>query len=121
VEEYYLGFIPKWKKIEYLDWSTRWFLAVVGSMLMAGLFTRSSCFFAAGFLLMTNLIQPSVPWLPAAPNNEGNYLFVNKNMVEMLALLVLMTTRSGLWVGLDAIIVYLFGRSPEPKKQKQKR
>lgn len=119
VEEKIFGFIPKMKNIEYLDWSTRWFLAVVGSMIMAGLFTRTSCFFAAGFLLVTNLIQPSVPWLPAAPNNEGNYLFVNKNMVEMFALLVLMTTRSGLWVGLDSIIHYLFARSPEPKKKKR--
>lgn len=109
-EVVYLGLIPKWKTIEYVDWSTRWFLAVVGSMLMAGLFTRTSCLFAAGFLLMTNLIQPSVPWLPAAPNNEGNYLFVNKNMVEMVALLALMTTRSGLWAGADAIIEFVFGR-----------
>ncbi|WP_020472235.1 DoxX family protein [Zavarzinella formosa] len=108
--EYYYGFIPKWKPIEYMDWTTRWFLAVIGSMLMAGLFTRSSCFLAAGFLLMTNLIQPSVPWLPTAPNNEGNYLFINKNMIEMMALLALMTTRSGVWAGLDSIIVYVFGR-----------
>jgi len=110
VPEYYYGVVPKWKPIEYMDWTTRWFLAVVGSMLMVGLFTRTSCFLAAGFLLMTNLIQPSVPWLPTAPNNEGNYLFVNKNMIEMVALLALMTTRTGLWAGLDAIIAYVFGR-----------
>lgn len=113
VTEYYMGFIPKMKPIEYMDWSTRWFLAVVGSMIMFGIFTRTSSFLAAGFLLMTNLIQPSVPWLPVAPNNEGNYLFVNKNMVEMFALLVLMTTRSGLWAGVDAIIEYVFGRNKE--------
>ena len=115
VTEQYFGFIPKWKPIEYMDWTTRWFLAVVGVTLMVGLFTRSSCFLAAGFLAMTNLIQPSVPWLPTAPNNEGNYLFVNKNMIEMVALLALMTTRSGLWAGLDAIIAFVFGRrKPAP-------
>lgn len=110
VPEYHFGFIPKWKPIEYMDWTTRWFLLVVGATLMLGFFSRTSCFLAAGFLLMTNLIQPSVPWLPVAPNNEGNYLFVNKNMIEMMALLALMTTRSGYWAGLDSIVAWVFGR-----------
>jgi len=30
---------------------------------------------------------------------EGSYLFVNKNVIEMVALLALMTTRSGKWAG----------------------
>ena len=104
-DERYLGVIPKdWTLIDYLDWSTRWFLTVVGGLLMVGLFTRFSSFAAAGFLVLTILTQPSVPWLPAPPNAEGNYLFVNKNVIELLALLVLMTTRTGKWFGLDAIV-----------------
>ena len=103
--------IPKsWTPIDFIDWSTRWFLLVVGILLMVGLFTRLSCFAAAVFLLMTILTQPSVPWLPAPPVSEGNYLFVNKNVIEMVALLALMTTRSGKWAGLDAIVCELFGR-----------
>lgn len=106
-----LWVIPKsWGLIDYLDWSTRWFLTVVGALLMVGLFTRFSSFAAAGFLLLTILTQPSVPWLPAPPNSEGNYLFVNKNVIEMFALLVLMTTRTGKWFGLDAIVSSIFNR-----------
>jgi uncharacterized membrane protein YphA (DoxX/SURF4 family) len=106
----YLWVFPKsWTLIDYLDWSTRWFLLVVGILLMVGLFTRLSCFAAAGFLLLTILTQPSVPWLPAPPVSEGNYLFVNKNVIEMVALLALMTTRSGQWAGLDAIVSWVFG------------
>jgi len=106
-----LWVIPKnWTLIDYLDWSTRWFLAVVGALLMVGLLTRFSSFAAAGFLLLTILTQPSVPWLPAPPNAEGNYLFVNKNVIEMVALLVLMTTRTGKWFGLDAIVSSIFNR-----------
>ena len=48
-----------------------------------------------------------MPWWPTPPQ-EGNYLFVNKNLIEMLALLVLATTRSGRWFGLDALIYGLF-------------
>ena len=41
-------------------------------------------------LLLTVLTQPSLPWIPAPPNNEGNYLVINKNVIEMVALLALM-------------------------------
>jgi uncharacterized membrane protein YphA (DoxX/SURF4 family) len=110
VDERLYGFIPKsWGPIEYLDWTTRWFLTVVGALLMVGLFTRLSCFAGAGFLLLTILTQPSLPWLPTPPNQEGNYLIVNKNVIEMVALLVLMTTRSGQWAGLDGLVSWLFG------------
>jgi uncharacterized membrane protein YphA (DoxX/SURF4 family) len=103
--------VPKsWTLIDFIDWTTRWFLLVVGIMLMAGLCTRLSCFAAAGFLLLTILTQPAVPWLPAPPVSEGSYLFVNKNVIEMVALLALMTTRSGKWAGLDAILCGVFGR-----------
>jgi uncharacterized membrane protein YphA (DoxX/SURF4 family) len=110
-DERWLGVVPKtWGMIDYLDWSTRWFLTVVGVLLMVGLFTRFSCFAAAGFLLLTYLTHMPLPWLPTPPNQEGTYLFVNKNIIEMVALLALMTTRSGKWAGLDGLVGWAFGR-----------
>jgi uncharacterized membrane protein YphA (DoxX/SURF4 family) len=88
----------------YLDWLTCWGLTAIGACLLAGLFTRLNCVLAAGFLLVTYLAIPALPWLPAPLQSEGNYLFVNKNVVEMLALCVLATTASGRWFGLDAIL-----------------
>jgi hypothetical protein len=59
--------------------------------------------------------MPPLPGLPENPRAEGHYLFINKNTIEMLALLVLATTRSGSWLGLDALIScilkYLFKSS----------
>jgi uncharacterized membrane protein YphA (DoxX/SURF4 family) len=110
-EEYWLGFVPKnWKAVDYIVWVTPWFLTVVGVLLMVGLFTRLSCFAAAGFLLLTYLTHMPLPWLPAPPNQEGSYLFVNKNLIEMVALLAIMTTRSGKWAGLDGLVSWAFGR-----------
>ena len=68
---------------------------------------------------MTYLAAPPFPWLPTPPNSEGNYLYINKNVVEMFALLVLATTASGRWFGVDALIHWtfaaLFGRKmPRP-------
>jgi uncharacterized membrane protein YphA (DoxX/SURF4 family) len=110
-DERWLLVVPKsWTLIDFIDWSTRWFLLVVGCLLLIGLFTRLSCFSAVIFLLLTILTQPSLPWIPAAPNNEGNYLVINKNVIEMVALLALMCTRSGRWFGLDALVHSVFGR-----------
>ena len=55
--------------------------------------------------------------MPAVGPSEGNYLFVNKNVIEMLALFVLASTRSGRWFGLDALLVgtwnLITGRQPD--------
>jgi uncharacterized membrane protein YphA (DoxX/SURF4 family) len=102
------------EKQKWVDLATMYGLTILGACLILGLFTRLSCLLAAGFLLMTYLCMPPFPWLPSAPNNEGYYLFVNKNAIEMLALLALGTTRSGRWLGLDALIHGMFfgGRRP---------
>ena len=103
----------------WVDRITVWFLIVVGGCLMVGLFSRLNCLAAAAFLCMTYLAAPPFPWLPVPPVSEGNYAWVNKNLIEMLALLALATTASGRWLGLDALIhaavVGVCGRRPEPR------
>ena len=100
-----------------LDKVTMWFLIVVGAFIMAGLFTRLACVAAAGFLVMTYLLHPAFPWYPAPPNTEGNPVFVNKNVIECLALLALACMPTGRWLGLDALIHRCWFGAPaeEPK------
>ena len=106
---------PGKNKQEWIDRATMWGLTILGVCLLVGLFSRTACLLSACFLLMTYLSMPPFPWLPTAPNNEGYYLFVNKNVIEMLALLALATTASGRWFGLDALIHAIFFR-PRPSK-----
>jgi uncharacterized membrane protein YphA (DoxX/SURF4 family) len=104
-----LGSVPAPEGNQILYWVdllTRWGLLAIGGCLLIGFFTRLSAWLGAGFLLMTILAMPSVPWLPAAPINEGSYLIVNKNVVEMLALCVLATTFTGRWFGVDGILYH---------------
>jgi uncharacterized membrane protein YphA (DoxX/SURF4 family) len=101
------------KLIERMDWYTRWTLAAVGAMLMMGLFTRLSCLVAVGFLVMTYLTHPPFPWLPLPPATEGNPIYVNKNLIELVALLALAGTASGRWAGLDGVLHWMFGRKDE--------
>lgn len=102
-----------WTPLQKNDWLTRWFLATVGAFILIGLLTRISCVAAAGFLLLTYLTHPPFPWFTLPPGTEGNPLFVNKNAIEFLALLALACMPTGKWLGLDALICYVFRRKPK--------
>jgi uncharacterized membrane protein YphA (DoxX/SURF4 family) len=99
-------------RLGWLDWATRWMVLISGACLLAGLFTRLACLSCISFLVVEYLSNPPFPWLPVSPKSEGNYLFVNKNVIELFALLVLLTLPTGRWLGLDAIVSRLwpFGR-----------
>ncbi len=101
--------------IDWVDIVTMWTLTIVGACLVLGLFSRLSGFVAMGFLLLTYLTYPPYPWLATPPNTEGNPLFVNKNVVEFVALLVLLTVPSGRWFGLDALVSRIFGGATRPQ------
>ena len=52
---------------------------------------------------MIYLSMPPWPGLPPNPRAEGHYWIVSKNLVELIACLVIATTASGHWFGLDAL------------------
>ena len=99
-----------WATMSPQDWIDTiivpWGLVVVGACLLVGLFTRTAAFAGALFLLMLYVTMPPIPGVPEVLKTEGHYFIVNKNLVEMLALLVLATTRTGFWVGLDGLVRY---------------
>jgi uncharacterized membrane protein YphA (DoxX/SURF4 family) len=99
-----------WPRVEIIDWATRWLLVAVGVCLLLGLFTRLACLAGASFLLMIYAAMPPLPGMPEVLRSEGHYLFVNKNLIEMLALLVLATTASGRWLGLDGLLLAMLRR-----------
>jgi thiosulfate dehydrogenase [quinone] large subunit len=77
-------------------------LLAVGLSLLLGLFTRAGCL---GALLLLGLFYLSA--IPTAgvlqPGAEGAYLFVNKNLVEAGAVLVLLSFPTGRIAGLDLL------------------
>ena len=52
---------------------------------------------------MIYLSMPPWPGLPANPKAEGHYFIVSKNLIELIACLVIATTPTGHWIGLDAL------------------
>ncbi|HEY7500721.1 MAG TPA: hypothetical protein VH740_19520 [Vicinamibacterales bacterium] len=74
-------------------------LVAVGLSLMLGFFTQTGCAGALGLLAMFYLSAIPVG-LPEA-RAEGTYLFVNKNLIEAAAVLVVFSFRTGRIAGLD--------------------
>jgi len=99
--------ISQWSRLDWADAIVQFGLIGVGVCLLAGLLTRSACVGGAMFLLMFFLAMPPLPGWPESPRAEGHYLYLNKNIIEMLALLALATTRSGRWAGLDGLLQFL--------------
>ena len=52
---------------------------------------------------MIYLSMPPWPGLPPNPKAEGHYWIVSKNLVELIACLLIAVTASGYWFGLDPL------------------
>lgn len=76
-----------------------WALVVIGVALMLGCATRVAAISGMVLLALYYLAHPPL-FTPTAGVAEGSYLIVNKNVVEMLALLVVATFSQGR-LGLD--------------------
>jgi uncharacterized membrane protein YphA (DoxX/SURF4 family) len=99
--------LAAWTLLDWSDAIVKYGLVIVGGCLLIGLLTRTACLAGAGFLLMFFLAMPPLPGWPANPKAEGHYLYINKNVIEMFALLALATMRSGRWAGLDGLVQFL--------------
>jgi thiosulfate dehydrogenase [quinone] large subunit len=94
------------------DLLTMWGLTLVGAFLILGLFTRLASLAGIGLVLLFYLCNPPfVGYFYSIPT-EGTYLIVNKNLVEVCALVVILVTGSGRFAGLDRILHGLFARRP---------
>lgn len=94
---------------------TMYGLTIVGVLLMLGLFTRLAAAGGIGFILLFYLCNPPfIGYFYAIPT-EGTYLIVNKNLVELCALVVILLTGTGRFAGLDGIVHGLLVRFRRPR------
>jgi thiosulfate dehydrogenase [quinone] large subunit len=97
------------------DLITMWGLTIVGVCLILGLLTRLASLGGIAFILLFYLCNPPfIGYFYAIPT-EGTYLIVNKNLVELCALVVILLTGTGRFAGLDAILHGLFVRLRRPR------
>ena len=92
---------PGW--IPWIDTAVAIALVAAGLMLMLGLLTQLGCALAILLLAMFYVSAIPVTGLPQ-PRAEGTYLIVNKNLIELIAVAVLMLFRTGRIAGLDLLL-----------------
>lgn len=87
-------------------------LVLVGLSLMLGLLTTAGCLAAIALLSLFYLSSVPLSGILQA-GNEGTYLLVNKNLIELAAVLVLLAFRAGDFGGLDI----LWRRAPATERE----
>jgi uncharacterized membrane protein YphA (DoxX/SURF4 family) len=90
--------------IRIIDALNGYGLTLIGLALMLGLFTRFAAWAGVTMLTMYYLAYPPFGGFSYGAMAEGNYMIVNKNLVELFALIVLGVTRSGKFFGIDMLL-----------------
>ncbi len=102
---------------DFLDFAVTWGLTAIGLCLLLGFCTRLACLGGVAFLVSVLLTQPPWPTIfPHAPPAVGHALVVDKNFVEMVALLVLASTAVGRWGGLDHFVYRCIGKPLQARR-----
>ncbi len=90
--------------LQTVDFLNTWGLIAIGLGLILGLFTRTAAI--AGFILLLLYYlfnPPMIGVIPAGPQ-EGNYMVVNKTLIEAFMLLLIAVTPAARNFGLDMLI-----------------
>ena len=94
--------------LRVVDLLNAWGLLLVGAGLMAGLLTRLAACGGVALLALYYMAHPALFTSPAEPV-EGHYLIVNKNLVELFALVVVAVMPAAR-LGLDGFLGSLLAR-----------
>ncbi|MGC1389979.1 MAG: DoxX family protein [Bacteroidales bacterium] len=78
-------------------------LTLIGIALILGFFTRVALWSGITLLITYYLAYPPFGGFSFGAPSEGSYLIVNKNLIELFAMILLVTTRSGMFFGLDML------------------
>lgn len=103
-----------WTQSDLLNFAVTYGLTAIGLCLLVGFCTRLAALGGAAFMFSVLLTQPPWPSIyPPAPEVVGHALIVDKNFVEMVALLLMAVTAVGRWGGLDFFLYRFLGRPLE--------
>jgi thiosulfate dehydrogenase (quinone) large subunit len=89
-----------------------WGLMAIGLGLILGCFTRLASAAGIFLILLYYACNPLLVGYFYSIPLEGNYLIVNKNLVEMAALVVIAVTFSSRYAGIDRVLHGVLRRQP---------
>jgi len=103
-----------WANLAWIDATVKWGLTIVGACLIVGLLTRLSSVAGSLYLLAFYLAMPALSG-SEAPGSPSHFLFINGNIIEILALLAIATSGPGRRYGIDLLLrtLWPFGKREE--------
>jgi len=90
--------------LRIIDLMNMWGLTAIGLGLIAGCLTRPAGIAAILLLVLYYVANPPFIGYTYTLPNEGHYLIVNKNLVELCALIVLTVFPTGTIIGIDRLL-----------------
>ena len=92
-----------------------WGLIIIGFCLIAGLFSKTSTIAGMILLFLYYISNPPFIGFTSLMPSEGNYLIINKTLIEIVALFVLTVFPTGRYIGFDLFIHKLAQRRKAAK------
>jgi len=87
------------------DFTMMWGLVIVGLLLMIGLFTQIASLLGLALLIMIFVAIPPLDYTGfVVSTTQGTELYVDKNLIEILALSVIASFKTGRILGLDILV-----------------
>ncbi len=90
--------------LSVVDFLNVWGLTLIGFAMITGLFSRVAKIGAMVMLLFYFVAHPPLMMADYIFPGEGSYLWVNKNLIELLAVAVLFVFPTGHIIGIDRLI-----------------
>ncbi len=103
--------------LSVVDWMNMIGLTLAGLALMTGLLTRLACSAGILLLLLYYVANPPFVRVDFGLPSEGHYIFVNKNLVEMMALLAIAVFPAHLLPGLHRLLKFPKAKRLRPPKE----
>jgi uncharacterized membrane protein YphA (DoxX/SURF4 family) len=99
--------------LQVVDMVNIWGLILVGLGLMLGIFSR---YVSIGGILLLALYYTANPSFISSTGAylEGHYVWIDKNLIELIALIVLLLIPTGQFIGLDGLIKAIRLRAHRP-------
>ncbi len=96
--------------LKVVDFLNVWGLLFIGIGLILGIFTRVAIYGGIALLTLYYLSHPALLNVNYAMPSEGIYMFINKNLIEIITMVVLLLFPTWQNIGLDR---YIFKRKSE--------
>lgn len=90
--------------LRFVDLANTWGLIFIGLGLIVGCFTRIASLSGAFLLLLYYVANPPFIGYKYTAPAEGSYLIINKNLIELVTLIVLALFPTGIIIGMDRLI-----------------